>query len=92
MKSRNKKGFFLERKKSGGVYPEEAMGNWSYMGSCREGLKVKSGKGEERILGQKHSDLKEGRGREKRDPERRKEEAEGSWGELLLGLGDGTKS
>ena len=36
------------------------------MGSYREGLRVKSGKGEEGILEQKHSDLKEGRGREKR--------------------------
>ena len=50
-KGRVEKGGFLGEKEKWGVFPEEAVGNWSYMGSCREVLRVKSGKGEEGDFG-----------------------------------------
>ena len=80
IKEEQKKGFFLERKKKWGAFPEEAVGNQSYMGGCREVLRVKSGKGEEGVLEQKHSDLKNGEVKRKkriRRGEKRKQKGVG---------------
>ena len=55
----------MERK-GGCVFLEEAVGNWSYMGSCKGSLKGEVWKGRRRGFEQKHSDLKKEKAEKKK--------------------------
>ena len=57
-KGRIEKGFLGEKGKVGVGVSEEAVGKWSYMGSCKGSLKGEVWKGRGRGFEQKHSNLK----------------------------------
>ena len=56
-----------KKRKVGGLFPEEAVGNWSYMGNCKGSLKGEVRKGRGKGFQEKHSDLKKEKNREKEE-------------------------
>ena len=64
---KSRKRISWRERKSGEVFPEEAVGNWSYMGSCKGSLKGEVWKGRGKGFQEKHSDLKKEKSREKKN-------------------------